>query len=274
MQQGLQGVFAGLRRPEYTGENRCYPCTLLNVAIALVIASTIAIVTVPNLGIIVFLVAVVVIYFRGYLIPYTPTVTKRYFPDRILAAFDKADRDPEIDRLESDASQTEPIDPETTLLDAGVIEPCDEIDDLCLDPSFQDRWRAEMADILEGDRVKQLAEFFDITVTKVHHLPRADGHVQVYVDGDLIGKWESDAAIVADLAGATLLEEYVGEWDSLPLHQQSQLASGVRAFLERCPACDEELTLGEETVESCCRSREVYAITCESCEKRLLEIEH
>ncbi|ELZ59956.1 MULTISPECIES: hypothetical protein [Halorubrum] len=82
-----------IREPEYTGENRCVPCTVLNVALAaaLTVASAAfgpvaaAAVLVASLG---------SIYYRGYLVPGTPELTKRYLPDRVLRLFGKAPEGP------------------------------------------------------------------------------------------------------------------------------------------------------------------------------------
>ena len=85
--------FAGLRRPEYTGSNRCLPCTVVNLVFAGV-ASLVAALIAVQLAIAVFAVSLLAIYFRGYLIPGTPELTKRYLPDSVLARFDHAEEHP------------------------------------------------------------------------------------------------------------------------------------------------------------------------------------
>ncbi|MFW5964720.1 MAG: hypothetical protein ACOCQM_07620 [Natronomonas sp.] len=79
-----------LEQPEYTGENRCTPCTILNL---LIVAGVAALVGRRNraLGLLTFVGSVVLISLRGYLVPGTPELTKRYLPQSVLAAFDKAD---------------------------------------------------------------------------------------------------------------------------------------------------------------------------------------
>lgn len=85
-----------LARPEYTGENRCTPCTVVNLVFALAIS--IAVGRVRSLFALPTLVAATaVIYLRGYLVPGTPTLTRRYLPDRVLAAFDKRPNEPETE---------------------------------------------------------------------------------------------------------------------------------------------------------------------------------
>ncbi|GAB3032824.1 hypothetical protein GCM10025298_22210 [Natronobiforma cellulositropha] len=88
MQSGLSRVYERVHQPEYTGENRCIPCTSVNVVIALVVAGGIALWNRP-IALVAFVLSLAAIYVRGYLVPGTPTLTKRYFPDWLLAKFDK-----------------------------------------------------------------------------------------------------------------------------------------------------------------------------------------
>jgi hypothetical protein len=94
----LRSVLDTLGQPEYTGENRCLACTALNLAIAVGIAIAVGR---RRRGLAGgwLAVAVVLIALRGYLIPGTPELSKRYLPDRVLAWFGKNPRDdkrPEI----------------------------------------------------------------------------------------------------------------------------------------------------------------------------------
>lgn len=82
-----------LKQPAYTGENRCEPCTILNLLIAGAVGSLIA--RKSRLGgLLAVGFSVVLIYLRGYLVPGTPTLTKRYLPPEVLRWFGK---DPEPD---------------------------------------------------------------------------------------------------------------------------------------------------------------------------------
>ena len=126
-----------VRQPEYTGENRCTPCTLANLGIAAILTAGLASLWLPGAAVFAVL-AVGSIWLRGYLVPRTPELTERYFPDWLLAKFDKAP-----------APEPEPVppgefDPETVLLEAGVVEPCESADDLCLTDGFEADWRGRM----------------------------------------------------------------------------------------------------------------------------------
>ncbi len=83
-----------LKQPEYTGENRCEPCTILNLAIAAVVGSLIA--RKSRLGgALAIGLSIALIYLRGYLVPGTPTLTKRYLPPAVLEWFGK-EPEPEL----------------------------------------------------------------------------------------------------------------------------------------------------------------------------------
>ncbi|MCU4972005.1 hypothetical protein OB955_04560 [Halobacteria archaeon AArc-m2/3/4] len=314
----LPNTIDRIRQPEYTGENRCIPCTSVNVVIAAVFSLGAGLLFVP-LGVVVFAASLLSIYLRGYLVPGTPTLTKRYFPDWVLAKFDKEPADEtesfgvnadvfetttdgdgsdgtdggrslETDggrRIETDGGKPvaaddsssedlpdfDDLDAEELFLEHGVVEPTAEDDDLQLTADVREVWRERMADRRDGDRVDQLASFFDVDAAdlELSHHDKTTA-VNVLYEGRLAGKWESDAAILADLAAADILGEWLPGWESYPLQPKSAVVSGLRAFAETCPDCEGKIELEEEIVESCCRTHEVYAVTCNDCEARLLEI--
>ena len=113
MSATLPGFLERLRQPEYTGENRCLPCTVVNAIIAGALAAAATLLVTPVGGGVVLVLSLAAIYLRGYLVPGTPELTKRYLPDRVLRLFDKA---PDL----PDPGET--VDVEGYLLDAGVLE--------------------------------------------------------------------------------------------------------------------------------------------------------
>nr|WP_228841742.1 hypothetical protein [Haloarcula sp. CBA1127] len=172
-----------LRQPEYTGENRCEPCTALNLAIATILGSTIARKSKLG-GIVGFGISVGLIYLRGYLVPGTPTLTKRYLPTEVLRWFGK-DPEPELatgfadietgddtssNRAAVGTGSEETADTEVAtddiatnghhtsadnqppseddlelfFTDHGILEPCPDSDDLCLTDSFETAWIDEV----------------------------------------------------------------------------------------------------------------------------------
>ena len=276
-----------VRRPEYTGENRCIPCTLANSVIAVVLAAVVGAgwwaLVAPGAGALLVVGVVLAasalnIWLRGYLVPGTPALTKRYFPDWLLAKFDKG---PAASgglggaAAEDGAAGPEPegqVNPEAVLVRAGVVEPCADEDDLCLAPGFREAWRERMAAIREeGAERDELAAQLDLNPEEVRFEEHGGAFVAFY-EGRRAGQWESRAALVADLGAARTLPDWVDGWADLGIGARSQLLGGLRIFIDECPDCGGPVVAGRETVESCCRSHEVVAANCEACGSRLLEL--
>lgn len=66
-------------QPEYTGENRCLACTVLNSAILALLVVLVAIFTIAGAAML-LVVGVTTILFRVYFVPGIPTLV-RYLPD-------------------------------------------------------------------------------------------------------------------------------------------------------------------------------------------------
>lgn len=269
-------VIDRLREPEYTGENRCLPCTIVNVGIALVLGAGIGYMGLlasqnsaiaAGTGGMFLLAALAAISLRGYLVPYTPTLTKRYLPDRILRWFEHHEQETEVDSLED-------IDVEQLLVSLGVLGECDQQNDLCLTPSFQRRWRDRMERFREMDRESRHAAITELLELDDEHTVEEYGNTAaiVMVDGTQVAQWESDAAFVADLAADELLREWTGRWSAFSIPERGQLLNSLRMFLQQCPTCDSPVTMGQDTVQSCCRSRDVVAVTCSKCDSRVFEV--
>jgi len=262
------------RQPEYTGENRCIPCTVVNavLAVCFAVAGGFALGTTVGWGagfraaVVVLVVSAASIYLRGYLVPGTPWLTKTYFPDWVLRQFDKhPDPDVPID---------EEFDVESVLLRAGAVEPCEHGSDLCLTDEFEDAWNDRISAIKGDTRPEtELAALLDVDPDSLSIEEYGDAFVAT-VDTVRVGQWESRAAFLADLAAGAELQERLADWDDLDVQQRNQLLYGLRVFLEACPACEGPVTMDEETVESCCRSIDIVAVSCNQCEARVFEMEH
>lgn len=278
------GTLRRWQDPEYTGANRCLPCTIVNSVIAVALAGAVggagivwATATVAAVGAgLVLLVSAASIYFKGYLVPGTPTLTKRYFPPWLLDAFGKAPQ------AGANASATErgpgateeppeEIDLEEVLVGAGALEPCQGGADLCLSDSFREAWHDQMDAVEDSDVGRErLPAILDIDAADV----TVEDHGEAFrarVDGQYVGTWESRAAFVADIGAADVLSEWLDDWDEMPVAHRGQLLNGLRLFLVTCPDCGGDLAFGTDTVESCCTTREVAAVSCEACETRLFE---
>lgn len=253
------------RQPEYTGENRCWPCTIANVAIAAVGSAALAYLLAPVVGAAAFALSLSAIWLRGYLVPYTPTLTKRYFPDRVLAWFDK--------HPASAGEKVSDVEVEEELVSAGIVEPCEHEDDLCLAPAFETAWRTRIETVRQSEvEPELLRDLFPVDVSEIEFERREDAIV-ARMDRQRIAQWESEAALLADVAAGDVLQDRFEGWNTYTFDAKIELIGGLRLFLETCPDCDGPLSFDEEVVESCCRSIDVVALTCESCDSRLFEAE-
>jgi hypothetical protein len=265
------GVLTRFKQPEYTGENRCLPCTVVNVLIAAVVSVVVGagLVTVSSPTVSaaissgIFLASVVAIYFRGYLVPGTPELTKRYFPPWLLSLFGKGPK--AGNEYDSD------LDPEVALQEVGALEPCPEGDDLCLTESFRADWNDEIDRIKTADVSRErLLDLLDIDQGTVEFEEFGDTF-RASVNGRVVGKWESEAAFLADLGAANVLANRYRNWDAMPVEEQSQLLNGLRLFIDTCPECGGIPEFGTDTVESCCSTHQVAAVSCANCDARLFE---
>ncbi|KPN30966.1 hypothetical protein SY89_01707 [Halolamina pelagica] len=249
-----------LEQSEYIGENRCLPCTVLNVALAVVLAAVAAVVATPLVGVAVLFVSLSAIYFRGYLVPGTPELTKRYLPDRVRRRFGKAPALP-------DPGET--VDVEAYLLDAGVLVDPPAGDDL----ELADRAATEWRERIDAAREDPAAAAGDVLALDDPGVESRDGATVVTDGGLAAADWPSQAALLADLGAVDVLAARDPEWATRDREEQGRVLAGMRLFVAHCPDCGAAPELGEETVESCCRRAQVYTYACPDCGARLLEIE-
>lgn len=262
---GIGGVIDSVRKPEYTGENRCTPCTIVNLAIAGATTLVLAFIYLPLAA--AFLpTSLLMIYLRGYLVPYTPQITKQYFPDRVLRLFDKHES------TATAMEQAEEVDVEQLLQDLEVVEECSDVDDLCLTPEFQREWRERMSELDRDTTYERISEVLDVSRNELRFDDYGDAIV-VLIEDRRVAQWESGSALRADVAAEQLLDDRPG-WDELDPVSRSKLLNSLRIFLEECPSCGGAIQMGQETVESCCRSIDVVAVTCGECGDRLFEAEY
>lgn len=261
------GLLERFKQAEYTGANRCVPCTVVNVLIAIAVSVAIALVTIPG-AIAALVVFVAIIYLRGYLVPYTPTLTKRYLPERVLRWFDKQPAASAVPKSDEGL-----VDVESFLYSLDVLTECESGNDLCLVPAFRDTWRQHMT-ALEGGTARQsaIASLLDVEQEKLS-FREFESAVLVRYEGKQVGQWESEAALLADLAADSTLAEWDDRWTAIDVVNRSRILNTLRMFLETCPDCGGLTRFGQETVESCCRSIDVVAVTCNDCHARLFELE-
>jgi len=270
---GSSGPLARLRRPEYTGANRCWPCTVANLAIAalgatnvylwgVVLASaTVAVATASAVA----ACSLAMVWLRGYLVPGTPRLSE-FLPAAVLGVFGK-DVTPTVARgvtgppTETDGGRGG--DPVAVLHRAGVLN-----EDGRLSGEFRTAWDKEVtaADPVDG---ATLADRFDLPAgTAVGEVGRG---VAARANDERVATWPSVLAVRTDLAGAAVLADRVSDWGALTPGDRGRACAELRAKRETCPDCGGSLSTGSATVRSCCGHRDVVATECVDCGARLVE---
>lgn len=281
MSEPTPSVLDRLRQPEHTGENRCVPCTAVNVVLALAGSLLVSVLWVPAAAV-AFVAALAVIWLRGYLVPGTPALTRRHLPDRVLAAFGKT-ATPARDRTESwetvervERERTESVDAEAYLRELDVVTTPEDADDGA-EVRLAEGFVADHGEAVDADREEPrdaavVADMFDLEPDEVAFEDRPYPAVRV---GVRIRKWPGEAALLADVAAHEVLADRSADadraWPSLPMEQRQSILESLRRLSETCPACGGPVARTEETVESCCASGEVIARICEDCDARLAE---
>lgn len=249
-----------LRRPEHTGENRCTPCTILNVLIAAATAAVLATVSV-TLGTLSFLVALLAIYLRGYLVPGTPRITRRYFPAPLLRAFGKQPSSSGVT-----ISDLEGVN--EALAAVGILVPASNAT-YRLASAFREEWR---------DRIRAVRSR-NVTPEEVATLFDADeidryGETSFVLEKNKSLRWNSRAALVADVAAGELLRSAFDDWGSTDATTREDVFRRLRLLLDRCPRCDGPVATDEHHVDPCCqRPYTVVESFCRSCNEVLTAID-
>jgi hypothetical protein len=251
-----------LREPAYTGSNRCLPCTVVNLGLVAVAVSLFWMLSPVAAGI-AGLAGVTAIWLRGYVVPGTPRLTRRYLPTSVLAVFGKTPT-----TVPSDG------DPVEKLVALGVLAEGSE-DDPTFTPSFQAAW-SEAAGVLADDpaalretAAAAVADTVDPADVAVEE-PETDG-ATLTVDGSWVGQWPSRTALVADLATERTLAGPA--WNGLDRRERVDLAARIRGLTEQCPSCSGPTRVSDETVRSCCHTTDVVAVSCADCAERLAEFD-
>ncbi|MGM0718442.1 MAG: hypothetical protein ACQET5_15015 [Halobacteriota archaeon] len=297
----LRELIETVRNPEYTGENRCPPCTVVNLAIAAALGGLVSRKS-RKAGALTVVGSVALISLRGYLVPGTPELTKRYLPSAVLRWFGKSPdtdlatgfADSELDAPGADSSDavsdsasdeepaqttdrapSVPNDLETYFLDNGLLEPCEVRDDLCLTGDFEAAWIDEMDSIVEGDTdlVEAIVDSFgfDADLDEFELTEKEKGGYVLHYGTRYAGRWPSHAALVADIASSAILDSWLDEWTEYTPREKGKILNSLRMFLEVCPTAEGGVRMNEELVESCCSSSTVIAVVCEETGERVFE---
>lgn len=270
--------FASLKDPRHTGENRCTPCSVLNLVIAAVGAACVGGLlggrtTRGLLGAVgTFAGATLVILLRGYLVPGTPWVTHQFVPDGVLAWIGKREPDA-TDESRAEAAVDPGADPDALFRRIGIVTETADGADLVLDRRFEREW-IDAVDDFAGTTTMlrgQIAEAAGLDPETLE-LVRQRESFDAYHEDRLLARWESKAACQADVAATAIMPLFDPDWGHRSFETRTELLGALRLFLQTCPTCRGSVSLAHEVVQSCCSSRDVVAATCEGCTARVFEV--
>ncbi|MDJ1434118.1 hypothetical protein [Halostagnicola sp. A-GB9-2] len=247
---------SSVRNPRHTGENRCLPCTVVNLLIAALLATAIGSIATIAAGVVAFTAFVTVIVLRGYLVPGTPTLTREYLPAPVLSLFGKRSTDRSIGTAEIDWD---------TLAAAGLLEN---------QGAERLRLRADVREqlYLEARRYRRSPPSDEEIAAMVDGDVRRLDDLAVTVDGSRRLRWPSVPALAADVAAADCISELVTDWKTLEAGDRRDLLERVRLLLERCPTCDGAIERTVERDEHCCqRPTTVVTAVCNECRAPIAE---
>ena len=273
-------VLETLSDESYTGANRCWPCTVLNLGLVGLLALFLRARKRSLLSLLVAVVGVAVVYLRGYLVPYTPEFAPRLVaispvPNEWFhgeSAHDAATQEAMAHEERDSLAEDVELDGETILRElsaAGVIER--EGERLFPEATVDTAWHDRM-DELAAESLDSLSTTLQASLERV-------GHAEPYVDDAewvVLGSEHKQLlprpVVVAELAAYEVLGERLDD-ERLRIAG----AEAFRMFLDSCPVCGSELV--ESSSVSCCgghlgpRQDPDETLVCPTCEQRLYTFE-
>lgn len=259
----MRRIFEQLHRPEYTGENRCWPCTLTNSLLLGTVVGTLLARGRRTAAVAIAAAGVTAIALRGYLVPYTPQ-----FAPSLLAALPisgkPASEPGSLTGSEATAPDGDAVLAE--LFDAGVVVADGE--DIRLDAEFRTEWRAQMRRLRAAD-LTELARIATETAppSVTARADRQWGRSVLVIAGDGTSVTLRRPVAVAELAASRAL---ASRTDDPAICRAA--GRPLRSLLERCPLCETSLTTTRST---CCGETTPIGETpttklfCPSCDERL-----
>jgi len=231
-------TLAAVRRPEFTGENRCWPCTAVNVAVLAVAVPAVARFR-PLPAVVLAVLGVAGITLRGYVVPYTPR-----FAPAVAAALpgDWFGHGEDEGSLRDVGDDDTPEDVLELLVAAGVVRV--DGDHLAIDEDVAEAWRERMrAADDDWSSMVAVAER-DLPGVDSARVERAGDETYVVVTGGSAA-WLRLPVAVAELAAVDVLAG-----TDLPAASRAVGAHALCAFLETCPVCCDDLVEG--AADDCC----------------------
>lgn len=245
------------RNPDYTGKNRCWPCTAVNLIAVGLLSIGMATVGYGIGAILVGVLGFIAIWVYGYAVPGTPQFT-RYLPERILQVFGK-----------ETSSTRRSADIVRALFEAELlVESTDGSPQLTDEAKAAYETRARKL-VSDHERLRDaVTELFpNIAAVSVN---RGLGGSETWFGKDEEGnttiQWEVRPIVAMDVAGAELLTTHVDGWEQYAPRKRQQAYSVLRQGASTCPSCGEEFEADNSRNVVCCGGRSLTgALRCPSC---------
>ncbi len=304
-------VLDAVRRPEYTGENRCWPCTALNLALVGA-AAVLALLFWPlTAAVAVLAVGAAAIALRGYVVPYTPAYAPRIAAalpvsfGRKGASSSPSEAESASPSAEAGAasppagSEATPADPPERSGELGGDADADDAGRRVVDALFaagvlrESEGELRLADDAREARAAEMARLRDAdddalaaaaaaaapfpATARVEH---GGVTIEATADGDADAEsgtnrsvWLTRALAIADAASVRALREAGVDGDTA-----ARAATPLRTLLEECPLCGGRVV--ETTYASCCGGPgSVYGtpgtpvLACDDCDEVVYRLE-
>lgn len=269
------GGIAGFRRPEHTGENRCWPCTAVNLGVLAALCAPLGLLW-PAAGVVAGLAGAAVIWYRGYLIPYTPRFAPRLARWLPGDPFHRRRGGQSFETLGREDGQRGNVDGERvlgTLVESDAVVPDGE--GLVLSELFRTQWTDAM-DGLAGSPPEELASAALEASSVAASAEAIEGSDRTYVvlsDGSGNVSWIERPVAIAETAAAEVLASL-----GVPAARRDVAAHAACAFLDRCPACGDDVV--ETSANSCCGGTvptptvsAPRVLACETCDVRFFTLD-
>lgn len=243
------------RNSQYTGENRCWPCTVVNLGLVGFISSCVAIIGSDLMAGSILLVGVASTGLRGYVIPGTPRLT-RYLPASVLSVFNKGPSGSLAVTADSDSQETDLVE-----VSEGTIR---------LSSAIRNKYKTQAQNLAsDSDRLEAaIVDAFDrvdhITVNR--SLGGNENWFAKDSDGDILLRWEARPVAAMDVAGEMLLSEYDPDWTTLDSSHREQQRAMLRRAAKTCPMCGLEFQSVSGSDVVCCGGQSLAgSLRCSEC---------
>lgn len=260
-------VLDRLRRPAYTGPKRCWPCTVLNGVVLLAgVGITALVSTLAAVGLL--LVGVLAIWFRGYLVPFTPRFGPKIagsLPVRLPGK-----RPAYGPGSVGDATTISGEALMKRLVETGVLTV--ENEQVALATEFEAAWNREQETLQEYGQDALASAVVDVCPDAADVRSVGQGGEWLELGG---GTWISRPVAIAEVAAIRALEDDQSSGTPLSPAYRRAAAKPVRNFLTHCPACDAELV--ERNPADCCGGgdprEQPDVVVCPECDKLLYSVD-